>query len=75
MGGSAAKGGKIGRAMGGRGRVGGKEGRAQGGPRRRGEARPMGGKARPRKGGKDYGLLLLSTPGIVGVKESSKHGG
>ena len=26
-------------------------------------------------GEKDYGLLLLSTPGIVGVKGSSKHGG
>ena len=30
-----------------------------------------GGKARPRKGGKDYGLLLLMARGIVGVKESS----
>ena len=30
---------------------------------------------RPREGEKDYGLLLLRTPGIVGVKGSSKHGG
>ena len=50
-------------------------GRAKGDGGGMGGSAAKGGKTRPRKGGKDYGLLLLRTPGIVGVKGSSKHGG
>ena len=55
--GEAAQGESYGRAKG--------EGGGMGGSAAKGE------KARPRKGGKDYGLLLLRTLGILGVKVSS----